>query len=76
MMRLKRRKQMGMRLHASRGSMSLGESKGGFPPDSVVDSEEDILKDSQRLIQQFHQGQPGSRCANCFGALFTIQRYG
>jgi len=52
--------EMGMRLHASRGSMSLGESKGGLPPDSVVDSEETILKDSQRLIEQYHDDRPGS----------------
>ncbi|HAE85398.1 MAG TPA: 8-oxoguanine deaminase [Anaerolineaceae bacterium] len=52
--------QIGLRLHASRGSMSLGESKGGLPPDSVVDSEEDILKDSQRLIQRYHNPKPGS----------------
>ena len=44
--------EMGLRLHASRGSMSLGESKGGLPPDSVVDSEEAILKDSIRLIDR------------------------
>ena len=52
--------QIGLRLHASRGSMSLGESKGGLPPDSVVDNEEDILKDSQRLIQRYHNPKPGS----------------
>ncbi len=52
--------EMGMRLHASRGSMSLGESKGGLPPDSVVDSEEEILKDSQRLIERYHQSQTGA----------------
>lgn len=52
--------EMGLRLHASRGSMSLGESKGGLPPDSVVDSEDDILRDSQRLIQQYHDAKPGS----------------
>lgn len=52
--------EMGMRIHASRGSMSLGESKGGLPPDSVVDSEEEILKDSQRLIEQYHQDQAGA----------------
>jgi cytosine/adenosine deaminase-related metal-dependent hydrolase len=40
--------------------MSLGESKGGLPPDSVVDSEESILKDSQRLIQKYHDPKPGS----------------
>jgi cytosine/adenosine deaminase-related metal-dependent hydrolase len=52
--------QIGLRLHASRGSMSLGESKGGLPPDSVVDSEDAILKDSQRLIQRYHDPNPGS----------------
>jgi cytosine/adenosine deaminase-related metal-dependent hydrolase len=52
--------QVGLRLHASRGSMSLGESKGGLPPDSVVDTEEDILKDSQRLIEKYHDPNPGS----------------
>src|SRR5512137_567759 len=53
-------KEMGVRIHASRGSMSLGESKGGLPPDSVVDSEENILKDSQRLIQQYNDAKPGA----------------
>ena len=51
----------GLRLHASRGSMSLGESQGGLPPDSVVDSEESILKDSERLIQRYHDPSPGSK---------------
>lgn len=52
--------EIGVRLHASRGSMSLGESKGGLPPDSVVDSEEKILKDSQRLIERYHDARPGA----------------
>lgn len=52
--------ELGIRLQASRGSMSLGESKGGLPPDSVVDSEENILKDSQRLIEQYHDPKPGA----------------
>jgi 8-oxoguanine deaminase len=52
--------EIGVRLQASRGSMSLGESKGGLPPDSVVDSEEKILTDSQRLIQQYHDKKPGA----------------
>ncbi|HEY3343514.1 MAG TPA: 8-oxoguanine deaminase [Anaerolineaceae bacterium] len=51
---------VGLRLHASRGSMSLGESQGGLPPDSVVDSAEHILADSQRLIEQYHDPHPGS----------------
>ena len=52
--------EVGLRLHASRGSMSLGESAGGLPPDSVVDTEEEILKDSQRLIETYHDPHPGS----------------
>lgn len=53
-------REVGLRLHASRGSMSLGESKGGLPPDSVVDDEDTILKDSQRLIEQYHDAKLGS----------------
>jgi 8-oxoguanine deaminase len=53
-------RQVGLRLHASRGSMSLGESQGGLPPDSVVDTEEHILSDSVRLIEQYHNPNPGS----------------
>lgn len=52
--------ETGLRLQASRGSMSLGESKGGLPPDSVVDTEEHILKDSQRLIETYHDFIPGA----------------
>src|SRR5512133_3039119 len=52
--------EIGLRIQASRGSMSLGQSQGGLPPDSVVDSEESILKDSQRLIQQYHDPNPGA----------------
>jgi 8-oxoguanine deaminase len=46
--------QIGLRFHATRGSMSVGESKGGLPPDSVVEDEAFILKDSQRLIERYH----------------------
>jgi cytosine/adenosine deaminase-related metal-dependent hydrolase len=53
-------REVGMRLQASRGSMSLGESKGGLPPDSVVEEENDILKDSLRLIQEYHDPNPGA----------------
>lgn len=53
-------REIGVRLHASRGSMSLGESKGGLPPDSVVDTEENILKDSQRLIEKYHDASHGA----------------
>jgi cytosine/adenosine deaminase-related metal-dependent hydrolase len=53
-------RETGIRLHASRGSMSLGESKGGLPPDSVVEDEAYILKESQRLIEQHHDSNSGS----------------
>ncbi len=46
--------EVGLRFHATRGSMSVGESQGGLPPDSVVENENDILADSQRVIEAFH----------------------
>src|SRR6516164_10532792 len=52
-------KEIGVRFHASRGSMSLGESKGGLPPDDCVESEDFILKDSQRVIEQYHDASRG-----------------
>jgi cytosine/adenosine deaminase-related metal-dependent hydrolase len=50
-------REAGMRFHAARGSMSVGQSKGGLPPDSVVENEDDILKDTQRLIETYHDGE-------------------
>ena len=47
-------REIGMRFHAARGSMSVGESSGGLPPDSVVEREEAILNDSQRVIERWH----------------------
>ena len=52
--------EMGLRFHAARGSMSVGESNGGLPPDSVVEDEEAILKDSRRVIEQYHDAAPYS----------------
>jgi len=49
--------EIGMRFHASRGAMSLGESKGGLPPDRVVENEDDILKDARRLIETYHDAE-------------------
>lgn len=53
-------REVGLRLHASRGSMSLGESDGGLPPDSVVENEDAIIEDTQRLIETYHDASPGS----------------
>lgn len=52
--------EIGMRFHAARGSMSVGQSQGGLPPDSVVEKEADILKESQRLIEDYHDASHGS----------------
>jgi cytosine/adenosine deaminase-related metal-dependent hydrolase len=46
--------QIGMRFHAARGSMSVGQSQGGLPPDNVVENEAAILKETQRLIERWH----------------------
>jgi 8-oxoguanine deaminase len=46
--------EIGLRFHATRGSMSVGVSQGGLPPDSLVETEPEILKDSQRLIETYH----------------------
>lgn len=51
---------IGMRFMATRGSMSVGQSAGGLPPDSVVEKENTILKDSQRLIETYHSAAQGS----------------
>ena len=53
-------RRIGMRFHPTRGSMSVGRSKGGLPPDSVVQREETILADSERLIRKYHDPRPGS----------------
>ena len=53
-------REIGMRFLATRGSMSVGESQGGLPPDSVVEREADILKDTQRVIEAHHDAAFGA----------------
>ena len=53
-------RRIGIRFHPTRGSMSVGRKKGGLPPDSVVESEERILADSERAIRKHHDPSPGS----------------
>lgn len=50
--------RIGMRFHASRGSMSVGESKGGLPPDALVEDEDAVLRDCRRLIDAYHDPRP------------------
>ncbi|MBZ5586865.1 MAG: 8-oxoguanine deaminase [Acidobacteriia bacterium] len=52
--------ELGIRFHPTRGSMSVGQSQGGLPPDSVVQKEDEILEDSERLIRKFHDPATGS----------------
>jgi cytosine/adenosine deaminase-related metal-dependent hydrolase len=49
--------EIGMRFHASRGSMSIGRSKGGLPPDSCVEDEPAILADTQRAVERHHDAE-------------------
>ncbi|NLG34749.1 MAG: 8-oxoguanine deaminase [Lentisphaerae bacterium] len=51
-------REMGVRFHPTRGSMSLGRSQGGLPPDDVTQSWEAILKDCDRLIAKYHDPAP------------------
>jgi 8-oxoguanine deaminase len=51
---------LGIRFHAARGAMSVGESAGGLPPDSIVEKEPAVLREMQRLIERFHDASEGS----------------
>jgi cytosine/adenosine deaminase-related metal-dependent hydrolase len=54
--------EIGMRFHPTRGAMSIGESKGGLPPDALVEEEGAILEDCIRVIDAFHDPSEGSMC--------------
>jgi len=51
-------REMGIRFHAARGSMSVGEGHGGLPPDHLVEREDDILRDTRRLVETWHDPNP------------------
>ena len=53
-------KEMGIRFHPTRGSMSLGKSKGGLPPDDIVQTEAEIQADTERLVAEYHDDSEGS----------------
>lgn len=50
-------RELGVRFHPCRGSMSRGESQGGLPPDRVVEQEDAILRDTQRAIETYHEAE-------------------
>lgn len=55
-------RSLGIRFHPSRGSMSRGKSKGGLPPDEVVQTEDEILKDCRRLVEKYHDPARFAMC--------------
>lgn len=59
---IKAAKEIGIRFFPTRGSISLGRSKGGLPPEDLVQSEEAILEDSRRVIAEYHDPSPFSMC--------------
>jgi len=63
-------REIGIRFHPTRGAMTLGQSKGGQPPDVVCEEEGAVLKDMARVIAEFHDN---SRCASTDGALQTSE---
>lgn len=52
--------EVGLRFHPTRGAMSIGESAGGLPPDSLVEAEPAILEDMVRVVDRFHDPRPGA----------------
>jgi len=58
---------LGIRMTVTRGSMNLSEKDGGLPPDSVVQDEETILADSERVLKLFHDPKPGAQIRIALG---------
>jgi cytosine/adenosine deaminase-related metal-dependent hydrolase len=53
-------REIGLRFHPCRGSMDLGESQGGLPPDSVVQDTDTVLAETEEAVRRFHDPSPGS----------------
>ena len=66
--------EIGLRFHATRGAMSIGESDGGLPPDALVEREEAILEDCIRVIDAFHDPSEGAMVRGAVLAVFGEPR--
>ena len=68
--------EIGMRFQPTRGSMSLGKSQGGLPPDEVVQTEDEILADCERLIEEYHNPEFGAMVRIALGPCspFSVTR--
>ncbi len=71
---IKAAQDAGIRFHLARGSFSIGQSKGGLPPDHIIEDEDDILADTERLIKTYHDPTPRAmvRVANAPCSPFSI----
>jgi cytosine/adenosine deaminase-related metal-dependent hydrolase len=71
---IKAAQDIGIRFCLARGSFSIGQSQGGLPPDHIVEEEEDILADTERLINTYHDPEPGAmvRIANAPCSPFSV----
>lgn len=71
---IKAAQEIGIRFHLARGSFSIGQSQGGLPPDHIVEDEDDILADTERLIKTYHDAGPRAmvRVANAPCSPFSI----
>lgn len=54
--------ELGIRIHACRGSMTVGKSKGGLPPDTCTEDEDKVLADCRRAVESFHDPSPDAMC--------------
>lgn len=70
---IKAAQELGIRFHLARGSLTLGQKDGALPPDNVIEEEDDVLADTERLIKTYHDPSHGAmtRIVNAPSSLFS-----